>query len=169
MLSIIRFYFGSHGVSNFNSLNEVENQWWYKGCISCNILQNILKSVHIKVLILQNQYTGGTKDPQYNISKFFFSKNKQSAEFLGCYAIGDKYFSYAQGFLYNADMSISSCLEFCHKFAFMWLKKGVECTCSDSLDELRHIDDKACNLKCNDYQSCGASQEGVFMYLVLLF
>lgn len=40
---------------------------------------------------------------------------------------------------------------------------SVECTCSESLDELHRIEDKACNIKCNDYQSsCGASQDGIF-------
>lgn len=40
----------------------------------------------------------------------------------------------------------------------------VECTCSDSLEDLHRIDRKLCNVKCqgNHKQSCGGSQEGVF-------
>ncbi|CAF0857831.1 unnamed protein product [Brachionus calyciflorus] len=97
-----------------------------------------------------------------NNLKYFYKSKQSSLSFHGCYSFVDKYSSYTQGFLYNVDMSVQICKEFCFKFAYLWLKKGVECTCSDSLDELRRIDDIKCNLKCSDFQACGSSQEGVF-------
>jgi hypothetical protein len=47
---------------------------------------------------------------------------------------------------------------------FLSLSHSVECTCSDSLEDLHRIDSKMCNLKChgNRKQTCGGSQEGVF-------
>lgn len=45
---------------------------------------------------------------------------------VGCFTIIEKYFNYNQGFLYNLNMTIKTCRNFCSKHIYLWLKRGYK-------------------------------------------
>jgi hypothetical protein len=43
---------------------------------------------------------------------------------IGCFTIIDKYFAHNLGFLYNVQMTVELCKNFCAIKKYAWIKKG---------------------------------------------
>ena len=85
-------------------------------------------------------------------------------------------------------MTVQVCENFCKRHIYVWLKKGfklrfkenynnlfaflnilfnfysIECSCSDTLEDLHRLDSNKCNIKCggNRDQHCGSHSDNTF-------